>query len=98
MVREGDLQVVVITAFLVRCSLLRILGLLVLFVYRVLHLLHMVIWESTQAENADRVAALVYLGDADVLDNAWHRRLHDVFQSVCNSLKHVRIHETPDNA
>ena len=95
MVGEGNLQVVVVTTFLVRGSFLGILGPLVLFVDGLLHLAHLAVWQRTHTENAERVASLVDLSDSHVLDDARDRSLHDILKGVSNSLEHVGVDESP---
>ena len=96
-VGEGDLEIVVVTSLFVRSSFLRVLGLLVLIVDGVLHFFHVRIRKSAQAENADRVAALVDLCNTDVLDYTRNGSLHDIFKGVSDTLEHVGIDEAPDD-
>lgn len=100
MIRKRNLQIVVITALLIRRRFLRILRLLVLLMNALLKRLHLIlsVGQRSQREDANGVGALVDLGDADVFDHARHTGGHDVFEGVSNAREHLRVDKAPDDA
>lgn len=95
-VRKRRFEVVVAPAFLEGCSFLGVF-LFVFLVDVLFEAIDMVVGERAHAQDSQRVAPLVDLGNAHVFNDTWRRGLHDILDGIANWRQHFWVEESPED-